>query len=93
MDTILLPKLIPLLATDPDIKVEVVIDQGLTDIVIQRFDAGFRLGKQVAGDMIAVRIGPDVRKGVVGSPAYFAAMPPPVVLQDLTHHRCIKLRM
>jgi hypothetical protein len=56
----------------PDIKVEIVIDYGLTDIVKERCDAGARFGQQVAKDMIAVRIGPDIRMAVVGSPAYFA---------------------
>ena len=55
----------------PDIKVEIVIDYGLTDIVAQRYDAGVRSGEQVAKDMIAVRIGPDLRMAVVGAPSYF----------------------
>ena len=93
VDTILLPKLVPFLAAYPDIRVEVVIDQGLTDIVSERFDAGIRLGEQVDRDMIATRIGPDVQMGVVGSPGYFATMPRPVVPQDLTQHRCINLRL
>ncbi len=86
-------KLVPFLAAYPDIRVEVVIDQGLTDIVSERFDAGIRLGEQVDRDMIATRIGPDIQMGVVGSPVYFAAMPRPVVPQDLTQHRCINLRL
>ena len=71
VDTILWPKLTPLLRANPDIHVEIAIDYALTDIVAGRFDAGVRSGSQVAKDMIAVRIGPDFRFAVVGSPAYF----------------------
>ncbi|MFM2355610.1 MAG: putative transcriptional regulator YcjZ [Pseudomonadota bacterium] len=92
-DTILLPRLAPLLAAYPDITVELSIDYGLTDIVAERFDAGVRLGEQVEGDMIALRLGPDLRMSVVGAPSYFAANPPPRVPQDLTGHRCISLRL
>src|SRR5207249_5601212 len=70
-DAILWPKLTKLLRDYPDIKVEIIIDYGLTDIVAQRYDAGVRLGEQVAKDMIAVRIGPDFRMAVVGAPSYF----------------------
>jgi len=77
----------------PDIKVEIIVDYGLTDIVAERYDAGVRLGEQVAHDMIAVRIGPDMRMAVVGSPAYFARQPKPRVPQDLTNHNCINLRL
>ena len=59
----------------PDIKVELFIDSGLTDIVAERFDAGVRAGEQVAKDMIAVRIGPDMRMAVVGAPSYFKKRP------------------
>lgn len=92
-DTILRPALEKLLPAYPDIKVEVIIDYGLIDIVAQRYDAGIRLGEQVAKDMIAVRIGPDVRMAVVGSPAYFAKHPIPKKPQDLTAHNCINLRL
>src|SRR5919204_3186250 len=71
-DAILLPKLAKLLPEYPDIKVEIVIDYGLTDIVAQRYDAGVRSGEQVAKDMIAVPIGPALRFAVIGSPGYFA---------------------
>src|SRR5918994_2199320 len=67
-DTILLPKLAKFLPQYPDIHVEIVIDYGLTDIVAQRYDAGVRAGEQVAKDMIAVRIGPDMRMAIVGAP-------------------------
>ena len=77
----------------PDVNVEIVIDQGLTDIVAGRYDAGVRLGEQVAKDMIAVRIGPDLRMAVVGAPAYFAKRKRPRTPQDLTEHACINLRL
>lgn len=92
-DTLLWPKLAKFLPAYPDIKVEIVVDYGLTDIVAQRYDAGVRNGEQVAKDMIAVRIGPDMRMAVVGSPAYFAKHSPPRSPQDLTHHACINLRL
>jgi len=92
-DTILVPKLAKLLREYPDIKVEITVDYGLTDIVAQRYDAGVRLGEQVAKDMIAVRIGPDIRMAVVGAPSYFAKRSPPKKPQDLTDHNCINLRL
>jgi DNA-binding transcriptional LysR family regulator len=92
-DTILWPKLVPLLRKYPDIKVEIVVDYGLTDIVDQRFDAGVRSGEQVAKDMIAVRIGPDVRMAVIGAPSYFKTHPKPRRPQDLVEHSCINLRL
>ena len=82
-----------LLGRYPDIKVELIIDYGLTDIVAERYDAGVRLGEQVAKDMIAVRIGPDFRMAVVGSPSYFAKRPKPKKPQDLTAHDCVNLRL
>jgi len=90
---VLWPALEKLLPAYPDIKVEVVIDYGLTDIVAERYDAGIRSGEMVAKDMIALRIGPDMRMAVVGSPAYFAARPPPKTPQELTAHSCINLRL
>ena len=74
---VLVPKLAPLLRGYPDIKVEIIIDYGLTDIVAQRYDAGVRSGEQVAKDMIAARIGPDMRMAVVGAPSYFRKRPEP----------------
>jgi len=91
--TILWPALSKLLPLYPDIEVEVNVDQGLTDIVADRYDAGVRFGEQVARDMVAVRIGPDVRMAVVGAPAYFARRPKPKKPQDLTAHACINLRL
>jgi DNA-binding transcriptional LysR family regulator len=93
LDTLLWPKLAKFLRLYPDIKLEVFIDNGLTDIVTQRFDAGVRAGEQVAKDMIAVRIGPDLRMAVVGAPAYFKKRPEPNKPQDLIGHACISLRL
>lgn len=90
---LLLPALNRILPEYPDIKVEIVIDYGLTDIVAERFDAGVRIGEMVAKDMIAVPIGPELRMVAVASPAYFARHPKPVTPQDLTDHNCINLRM
>ncbi|WP_153111029.1 LysR family transcriptional regulator [Propionivibrio limicola] len=92
-DSILWPKLSKLLAEYPDIKVEINLNYGLTDIVAQRFDAGVRLGDQVEKDMIAVRIAPELRMAVVGSPAYFSKRRIPETPQDLATHDCIGLRL
>jgi DNA-binding transcriptional LysR family regulator len=92
-EAILMPKLSKLLRDYPDIKVEIAVDYGLTDIVAQRYDAGVRSGEQVGKDMIAVRIGPDMRMAVVGAPAYFRGRPEPKRPQDLIHHNCINLRL
>lgn len=93
IDTILWPKLKGFLVEYPDIKLELIIDYGLSDIVADRFDAGVRLGEQVAKDMISVKISPDVRFAVVGAPAYFARHPKPDTPQDLVDHACITLRL
>ncbi|MBR0756199.1 LysR family transcriptional regulator [Bradyrhizobium jicamae] len=92
-ESILWPALARLLPRYPDIKVELTVDYGLTDIVAERYDAGVRLGEQVAKDMIAVRIGPDFRMAVVGTPAYFKQRERPKHPQDLTHHACINMRL
>jgi DNA-binding transcriptional LysR family regulator len=92
-DTLLWPKLTKFLRQYPDVKVEVVIDYGLTDIVAQRFDAGVRSGEQVAKDMIAVRIGPDMRMAVVGAPPYFKMRSEPTTPQELIGHNCVNLRL
>jgi DNA-binding transcriptional LysR family regulator len=89
---ILWPVLAKFLPKYPDIKVELNVDYGLTDIVTERYDAGVRLGEQVARDMIAVRIGPDMRMAVVGAPSYFARRPRPKKPQDLAEHDCINIR-
>ena len=90
--SVLWPALEKLLPGYSDIKVEIVIDYGLTDIVAERFDAGVRTGEMVAKDMVAVRIGPDMRSAVVGAPSYFANRTRPKTPQDLTTHACINLR-
>jgi DNA-binding transcriptional LysR family regulator len=92
-ETTVWPALAKLLPDYPDVHVELIVDYGLTDIVAERFDAGVRLGEQVAKDMIAVRIGPDLRMAVVGAPAYFERRPAPLTPDDLTHHACINLRL
>ena len=91
--TVLWPTLEKLLPEYPDIKVEIAIDYGLTDIVAERYDAGVRSGEMVAKDMVAVRIGPDMRSAVVGAPSYFAKRPKPKTPQDLTAQTCINLRL
>lgn len=92
-DHLLWPKLVKFLRRYPDIKVEVVVDYGLTDIVAERFDAGVRSGEQVAKGMIAVRIGADTRMAVVGAPGYFKGRPEPTHPQQLVEHACINLRL
>jgi DNA-binding transcriptional LysR family regulator len=92
-ETIVWPALRRILPEYPDIKVEVVVESGLVDIVAQQFDAGVRLGEQVARDMIAARIGPDLRMAAVAAPAYFARHARPGTPQDLAHHDCINLRL
>lgn len=92
-DFVLWPKLQPFLAACPDVAVEININYGLIDIVAERYDIGIRLGDQVAKDMIALRIGPDVRMAVVGSPAYLARRPAPATPHELAHHNCINLRL
>src|SRR5437667_5549880 len=93
VNAILSPALMKFLPRYPDIKVEITVDHSLIDIVAQRYDAGVRSGEQVAKDMIAVRIGPDMRMAVVGAPSYFAKRSPPKKPQDLTDHNCINLRL
>jgi DNA-binding transcriptional LysR family regulator len=93
MRTLIWPRLEPWLALYPDIKVEISGDNRFTDIVAERFDIGVRLGGDVAKDMIAVRIAPDMQMAVVGSPDYFSRRPRPLTPQDLTLHDCIGLRL
>ncbi|NNA99728.1 LysR family transcriptional regulator [Pseudomonas fragi] len=90
---VLQPVLAQLLPDHPDLSIEIIVDYGLTDIVAEGYDAGVRLGEQVAKDMIAMRIGPDMRMAVVGSPAYFSRYPKPMIPADLMAHNCITLRM
>jgi DNA-binding transcriptional LysR family regulator len=90
---ILLPKLLPLLSSYPDIALEINTDYRMIDIVEQRYDAGVRLGEHLAKDMIAVRIGPDARMAVVATPGYFSKRGVPEKPQDLTNHVCINVRL
>lgn len=91
--SLLQPALKRFLFDYPDIQVEIIIDYGLTDIVAEGYDAGVRMGEQVAKDMIAVRIGPDMRMALVASPGYFERHPLPKTPQDLTDHNCINIRL
>jgi DNA-binding transcriptional LysR family regulator len=93
VDALIGPALERLLPKYPEIKVEVMVDYGLTDIVAARLDAGVRLGEQVAKDMIAVPIGPEMSMAVVGAPSYFKERTRPHKPQDLTDHNCINLRL
>jgi DNA-binding transcriptional LysR family regulator len=92
-EAILMPALERLLPKYPDIKVEITVDYGLADVVAERYDAGVRLGEQVAKDMVAVRIAPDMRMAAVAAPNYLAKRRPPRVPQDLADHQCINLRL
>lgn len=91
--SVLAPALDKFLPDNPDVNVEITVDYGLTDIVADRYDAGVRLGEQIAKDMIAIKIGPEMRMAVVGSPAYFRQHAWPEVPGDLTGHNCIQIRM
>lgn len=86
------PLLAQFLDTYPDITLELFVDYGFTNVVEERFDAGIRLGEALSKDMIAVRIGPDWRLAVVGSPAYFAGCAPPPTPYALTDHACVNIR-
>ncbi|MBS7538975.1 LysR family transcriptional regulator [Ancylobacter lacus] len=93
ISSVLWPKLQKFLPKFPDIKVELILDNALTDIVTERYDAGVRMGEHLAKDMISARIGPDFRFTVVGSPGYFAAHPRPSHPEELVQHRCINYRL
>ncbi|HLZ05790.1 MAG TPA: LysR family transcriptional regulator [Bradyrhizobium sp.] len=92
-EAILIPALARVLPKYPDIHVEIVVDYGLANIVAERYDAGIRPGELVEKDMIAVRVGPDLRMAVVGAPSYFAARRKPRTPQELTSHNCLNLRL
>ena len=92
-DAVLLPALEKILPNYPDIHVEVIIDYGLSNIVAEQYDAGIRPGGLVAKDMIAVRVGPDMRMAVIGAPSYFAGRKKPRTPHDLTEHNCLNLRL
>ncbi|MCH4549772.1 LysR family transcriptional regulator [Rhizobium changzhiense] len=93
VDLVFRPRLPAFLRDYPDISVELIVDNGFTNIVERQFDAGVRLGEAIARDMVAVRIGPDVSYAVVGSPEYFAAHTVPSTPHDLTDHNCVNLRL
>ena len=90
---VVMPVLPAFLTAHLDVRVELIVDDGLTDIVARRFDAGIRFGNIVEKDMIAVRVGPDMRRAVVGAPSYFAENPPPTSPRELSAHRCISYRL
>ncbi len=92
-ETILMPAVKRLMAEYREISVEISIDHRFVDLVTERYDAGVRLGESIEKDMIAVRIGPDLRMVVAGSPDYFARYPRPQTPNDLTRHNCINLRL
>lgn len=91
--SVLQPALRKFLLANPDVHVEIIVDYGLTDIVAERYDAGVRLGAQIARDMIAVRISPDITMAVVGAPGYLKRYPAPIRPEDLTAHNCINIRL
>jgi DNA-binding transcriptional LysR family regulator len=92
-ETIIWPKLAPLLLEYPDINVEIISEYGMKDVVADRYDAGVRLGEQVDKDMISVPLARDFRFAVVGAPTYFEGKQLPIIPHDLTHHSCIRLRL
>ena len=92
VSTVVMPSLPRFLASHPDIRVDMIVDDSLTDIVAERIDAGIRFGDIVEKDMIAVRIGPDIRMVVVGAPSYFADHKVPRTPRELAGHRCINYR-
>jgi DNA-binding transcriptional LysR family regulator len=93
IDTVLWPRLAPVLLDYPDVKLEISADYRMVDIVAERFDIGVRWGDQVAKDMIAVRVAPDMKQTIVGAPAYFQGHGVPRTPQDLLQHNCITLRL
>src|SRR4029077_20504247 len=93
VSSVVMPVLPGFLASHPDIRLDIVVDDNLTDIVAERMDAGIRFGDIVEKDMIAVRIGPDIRMSVVGAPSYFEAHPAPKTPRQLAEHRCIRYRL
>ena len=92
-ETVLWPKLRSFLLGYPEIKIEIIVDYGLTDIVAERLDAGVRLGEQVDKDMIAVRISPEIPMSLVGAPSYLKRHSRPKLPAELVDHQCIRLRL
>ena len=93
VDSVIWPRLVPVLEKYPDVRVELSVDYRLIDIAAERFDIGVRYGDQVQQDMVAVRLTPDVRMTIVGSPRYFETHRIPVAIEDLVRHNCITLRL
>ncbi|QNA89253.1 LysR family transcriptional regulator [Massilia sp. Dwa41.01b] len=93
VDTILWPRIAPLLRQYPDLHVEISSDYRMVDIAAERYDIGVRHGDQVDKDMVAVRLTADVRMMIVGAPAYFDWHATPVNLAELLKHNCINLRL
>ncbi|WP_413992639.1 LysR family transcriptional regulator [Labrys okinawensis] len=92
VSSVVMPVLPSFLASHPDIRVDMIVDDKLNDIVADRIDAGIRFGDIVEKDMVAVRVGPDIRMAVVGAPSYFADHPVPLTPRELSSHRCINYR-
>lgn len=92
-EAVVRPMLAPFCTAHPEATVEVSIDYGFRDIVADRFDAGIRLGEKLQQDMVALRVGPDLRMAVVASPDYLGRHPAPAVPEELSQHRCINYRM
>jgi DNA-binding transcriptional LysR family regulator len=93
IDSVIWPRLAPVLPLYPDLRVEISADYRMVDIAAERFDIGVRWGDQVEKDMIAVRLTPDLRMSIVGAPEYFKTHKVPVSAQDLLRHNCITLRL
>lgn len=93
LSAVVMPVLPAFLVSHPEVRVELSVDDGLTDIVANRFDAGIRFGNIVEKDMIALRVGPDMRRAVVGAPSYFAKNPAPTTPRELASHACINYRL
>jgi DNA-binding transcriptional LysR family regulator len=93
VDSVLWPRLAPVLEKYPDVRVELSADYRLVDVAAERFDIGVRYGDQVQKDMVAVRLTPDVRMTIVGAPRYFETHKAPLTVQELARHNCITLRL
>ncbi|PLK69522.1 LysR family transcriptional regulator [Rhizobium sp. TH135] len=91
--TVLLQKLPAFLLAHPEVKVEINVEDRLSDIVSEGFDAGIRFHMSVDKDMIAIPVGPTLRTVIVGTPAYFERHPPPRVPADLQDHVCVGFRL
>lgn len=92
-ETLLWPRLAPLLLEYPDLNIEIVSEYGLKDIVAERYDAGVRLGEQIDQDMISLPLASHSQFAVVGAPSYFSGKKLPVTPRDLSTHSCIRLKL